>query len=64
LLIIQQQSYDHYGLMMTYDKIGEIYQQNNQPEQARSAYQNALQFARSLSYQEDYFQNKIQQLKS
>ncbi|WP_150107068.1 lipopolysaccharide assembly protein LapB [Halothece sp. PCC 7418] len=64
LLIVQQQSYDHYGLMMTYDKIGEIYQDNHQPEPARSAYQKALEFARSLNYQEDYFQDKIQQLKS
>jgi len=64
LLIIQQQSYDHYGLMITYDKIGEIYQQNNQPEEAVAAYEKALQFAQSLSYQEDYFQSKIENLKS
>ncbi len=64
LLVIQQQSYDHYGLMMTYDKIGEIYQENDQPKLARSAYQKALEFAQSLSYQEDYFQNKLEQLKS
>lgn len=62
LLVIQQNSYDHYGLMMTYDKIGEIYQQTDQPKQARSAYEKGLAFARSLSYQEDYFQNKLQQL--
>lgn len=64
LLVIQKKSYDHYGLMMTYDKIGEIYQQNNQPKLALAAYEKALQFAQSLSYQEDYFQTKIQQLKS
>ena len=64
LLVIQRQSYDHYGLMMTYDKIGEIYQENDQPKLARSAYQKALEFAQSLSYQEDYFQNKLEQLKS
>jgi tetratricopeptide (TPR) repeat protein len=64
LLIVQEQSYDHYGLMMTYNKIGEIYQQRNQQQQALTAYENALRLAQSISYQEDYFQNKIESLKS
>jgi tetratricopeptide (TPR) repeat protein len=64
LIVIQEQSYDYYGLMVTYDKIGEIYQQQNNQKQARIAYEKALEFAQSLSYQEDYFQNKIQNLQS
>ncbi|NBD16522.1 MAG: tetratricopeptide repeat protein [Cyanobacteria bacterium] len=64
LIVIQEQSYDYYGLMVTYDKIGEIYQQQNHQKQARIAYEKALEFAQSLSYQEDYFRNKIQNLQS
>lgn len=64
LIVIKQQSYDYYGLMVTYDKIGEIYQQQNNQKQARIAYEKALEFAQSLSYQEDYFRNKIQNLQS
>lgn len=64
LLTIQNQSYDYYGLMNTYDAIGDLYQQQDQNEQALIAFENALQFAQSLSYQEEYFQNKIQNLKS
>ena len=64
LLTVQNQSYDYYGLMNTYDAIGELYQQRDQNEQALSAFENALKFAQSLSYQEEYFQNKIQNLKS
>ena len=64
LLIVQEQSYNSYGLMVTYDKIGEIHQQRNQPQPARNAYENALKLAQSLSYRENYFQEKIQNLKS
>ena len=64
LLIVQQRSSNIYGLMMTYDKIGEIHQQRDRDQQALSAFENALDLARSLSHQEDYFQAKIQNLKS
>lgn len=64
LLIVHEQSADHYGLMMTYDEIGKIYEQQHQSQNAIAAYENALQLAKSLNYQQDYFQQKIQQLKS
>lgn len=64
LLIVHKQSSNHYGLMMTYNKIGEIYQQRDQPQQAITAFENARQLAKSLSYQQDYFQKRIQNLKS
>lgn len=62
LLIVQEASSDYYGLMTTYDKMGAIYQERNNSQQALIAYEKALDFARSLSYQEDYFQKKIQSL--
>jgi tetratricopeptide (TPR) repeat protein len=64
LLIVHRQSSDHYGLMMTYDQIGQLHQQQDQAQKAITAYENALQIAQSLNYQQDYFQQKIQQLKS
>jgi len=64
LLTVQDRSYDYYGLMMTYDAIGDLYQQRNQNQQAISAFENALKFAQSLGYQQEYFQDKIQKIKS
>ncbi|PSO48148.1 MAG: hypothetical protein BRC33_10860 [Cyanobacteria bacterium SW_9_44_58] len=64
LLIVHRESSDYYGLMMTYDQIGKLHQQQDQLQKARTAYENALQIAKSLSYQQEYFQQKIQQLKS
>ena len=62
LLIVQERATDYYGLMMTYNKIGEIHQQRDRDQQALSAFENALELARSLSYQEAYFQEKINNL--
>lgn len=62
LLIVQEYAVDYYGLMITYDKIGEIHQQFDRLTEARNAYENALKLAQSLSYQETYFQEKIQNL--
>lgn len=64
LLIVQERSYDHYGLMMTYDKMGAIYRQRGEQQQALIAYEKALKLARSLGYQENYFQNQVNQIKS
>ncbi len=64
LLIVQQRANNAYGLMMTYDRIGEIYQQRDRAQQALTAFENALEWAQRLGYQQDYFQDKIQNLKS
>ncbi len=64
LLIVQQRVSNVYGLMNTYNKIGEIHQERDRDQQALVAFENALELARSLKYQEDYFQEKIQNLKS
>ncbi len=62
LLKVEQQSYNYYGLMKTYEAIGQIYQEAKQYQPALTAYQQALTLARSLRYQdgEDYFLNQIQ----
>ncbi len=59
LIKIEQQSYNLYGLMNTYDYIGIIYQQKENQNQAVQYWQKALEIARHLDYKEDYFFNKI-----
>lgn len=56
---INQRSLDFYGLMNTYDQIGQIsVEQKNYP-QALAAFQQGLGLAQSLKYQESYFTTQI-----
>ncbi|RMD71089.1 MAG: tetratricopeptide repeat protein, partial [Cyanobacteria bacterium J149] len=59
LIKIEQQSYNLYGLMNTYDYMVIIYQQKEEENQALQYWQKALEIARHLNYKEDYFFNKI-----
>lgn len=61
LIKVEQQSYNYYGQMKAYDNIGQIYLKQGNYEQAVSAFKKALEIARSLKYQEDYFLQRIQQ---
>ncbi|WP_293079565.1 tetratricopeptide repeat protein [Moorena sp. SIO3H5] len=60
LLQVEQQSYNYYGLMNTYDKIGQVYLDMNNYPQALAAFQKGLDLAESLQHREAYFVNKIQ----
>ncbi|NEQ86619.1 MAG: tetratricopeptide repeat protein, partial [Moorea sp. SIO2I5] len=60
LLQVEQKSYNYYGLMNTYDKIGQVYLDMNNYPQALAAFQKGLDLAESLQYREAYFVNKIQ----
>ncbi|EGJ30115.1 MAG: tetratricopeptide repeat protein [Moorea sp. SIO3E2] len=60
LLQVEQQSYNYYGLMNTYDNIGQIYLDMNNYPQALAAFQKGLDLAESLQHREAYFVNKIQ----
>ncbi|NJO94020.1 MAG: tetratricopeptide repeat protein [Hydrococcus sp. RM1_1_31] len=62
LVKVKQQSYDYYGLMQTYDRIGKIHLKQNNYPQALAAFQKALELARSISYQEDYFSAQIEKI--
>ena len=62
LIKIEQQSYNLYGLMNTYEQIGLIYQQKQEYSQARQAFEKALEISRHIKYKEDYFLGKINQL--
>jgi len=62
LLKTQQQSYNFYGLMNTYDQIGQIYLEQKKYSQALTAFQQGLQLAKSLQYQETYFSQQIERV--
>lgn len=60
LLAVEQQSYDYYGLMSTYDKMGQLYLMEKNYRGALIAFQQGLALAQSLKYQETYFTRQIE----
>lgn len=62
LVKVEQLSYNLYGLMDAYDYMATIYLQKQQLNKAREYWQKALEVARNLRYQEDYFLEKINSL--
>jgi tetratricopeptide (TPR) repeat protein len=62
LLKTQQQSYNFYGLMNTYDQMGQIYLAQGKYSQALDVFQKGLELAKSLQYQENYFSNQIDRI--
>jgi tetratricopeptide (TPR) repeat protein len=62
LLKIQQQSYDHYGLINTYDTLGKISLASGQKKSAKHYFQQALDLAQTLNYKVEYFKRQNAQL--
>ncbi|MEB3826348.1 tetratricopeptide repeat protein [Phormidium sp. CCY1219] len=62
LLLVDRRAYNLYGIMNTYDEIGQLHLEQNNYANAERAFKNALEIARQLNYQEAYFTEKIQQL--
>jgi tetratricopeptide (TPR) repeat protein len=62
LVQVDQQSYNFYGLMNTYDHMGQIYLQQKNYPQALAAFQQGLVLAKSLQYQEPYFTTQIERV--
>ncbi|MBE9221380.1 tetratricopeptide repeat protein [Cyanobacterium stanieri LEGE 03274] len=62
LIKLQQQAYNYYGLMETYESMGIIYQQQGNINQARIYFSQALQIAQEINYKQDYYQNLLSQL--
>lgn len=64
LLEVDQQAYNTYGRMMTYDQIGQLYRQQGDTTRAVRAFQQGLALARQLKYQEDYFLQQIESVRN
>ncbi|HEY9610940.1 hypothetical protein [Allocoleopsis sp.] len=62
LIKTQQQSYNFYGLMNTYDKMGQIYLEQRKYSQALDVFQRGMQLAKSLQYQENYFAEQLERV--
>jgi tetratricopeptide (TPR) repeat protein len=62
LIKTQQQSYNFYGLMNTYDKMGQIYLEQKKYSQALDVFQRGMQLAKSLRYQENYFAEQLERV--
>lgn len=62
LLEVEQQSNNFYGLMDTYDQIGQIYLAQRNFDQAQAAFQQGLDLANSLKYQQNYFASQIERV--
>ena len=62
LLQADQRAGNDYGMMDTYDQIGQIYLKRGDYPDAKVAFQNGLELAKQLQYQETYFAQQISQV--
>jgi tetratricopeptide (TPR) repeat protein len=62
LVSVEQQSYNLYGMMNTYDQVGQINLARKAYPQALEAFQKGLELAQQLKYQEAYFAQQIEQV--
>jgi tetratricopeptide (TPR) repeat protein len=61
-LAVERLSYNGYGLMQTFDYLGQLYETQDLPNRAIAAYQEALIIAEHLHYREGYFKLRLQTL--
>jgi tetratricopeptide (TPR) repeat protein len=64
LIQVNQQSYDYYDSMNTYDQMGQIYLQQKDYAQAINVFLEGLKIARSLQYQELYFSAQVERMRT
>ncbi|PSB19567.1 hypothetical protein C7B76_07160 [filamentous cyanobacterium CCP2] len=64
LLDVRQQSYDDFGIMNTYDQVGQIHRVMGNNGEAVSAFRNALTIAQRLNYKVSYFNTQIEELQA
>jgi len=62
LLQADERAANQYGMMNTYDQIGQIYLQRLDYPAAKAAFQKGLELAKQLQYQETYFTQQIAQV--
>ena len=62
LISIQEMTYNYYGLMQTYSKVGEIYLTYKDYTLALNSFQESLRLAKSIKYDARSFENKVNQV--
>ena len=62
LIKVHELGYNYYGLMNTYDQIGQIYLERKNYPQALLAFQKGAELAQAIRYREQYFQTQITQI--
>jgi tetratricopeptide (TPR) repeat protein len=62
LIDVEQQSYNTYGMMETYDQIGQLHRAQGNTNQAIAAFRRGLELAQQLNYRVSYFTDQIQQI--
>ncbi|MCS6791961.1 MAG: tetratricopeptide repeat protein [Oscillatoriaceae bacterium SKW80] len=62
LLLVEQRSFNTFGLMNIYDQLGQIYLARQAYTEALVAFQRGLDIAKQLNYQEEYFTRQIQEI--
>lgn len=62
LLQADAKTTNFYGMMQTYDQIGQIYLERKEYSQARAAFQQGLELAQQLKHEENYFTQQIEKL--
>lgn len=62
LLRVHQTTGNAYGLMDSFDRLGQLYEKQRNPEAALLAYRQGLALARRLDYRQTYFETQIKRL--
>lgn len=62
LLLVEQQSHSAYGMMNTYDQLGQVHEQLGATPSALAAYREGLVLARVLGSRQAYFEAQIARL--
>lgn len=64
LVRVQQQSLDRYGLVGTYERLGELHLAQDDPARALDAFERALELAESIGYEPERFVARIEGIRS
>jgi hypothetical protein len=62
LLLVEREAINAYGLMETFDQLGQLYELTGNPETALRAYREGLILANQLRHRQAYFEGQINRL--
>jgi tetratricopeptide (TPR) repeat protein len=62
LILVERRANNAFGLMETYDSLGQLYEQLEQPTDALAAYREGLVMARALDHRVGYFEAQVDRL--